>query len=62
MKLKWNRDNLGYLCPHCGTPNPDNGDKCGNCERNPFELPKENELLTAEGLATLRAAPSRSKS
>lgn len=26
----------GPVCIHCGTPNPDRGDKCGNCEENPF--------------------------
>ena len=48
-----------WVCPHCGTPNPDNGDRCGNCDGNLFVLPSQDELLTAEQLATLRAVTRR---
>lgn len=34
----------GFRCVHCGTPNPDNGDKCGNCGMNPNKL-EEGETL-----------------
>ncbi|HRY52259.1 MAG TPA: hypothetical protein P5089_00190 [Candidatus Portnoybacteria bacterium] len=42
----------GPVCAHCGTPNPDHGDKCGNCEEDPFlhntktTENKQEELLT----------------
>jgi len=59
--MKWMRENLGFVCPHCGTANPDKGDRCGNCDQNPFELPPKDELLTAEQLAILRAVISGPK-
>ncbi len=52
--IKWNPEGLGWLCPHCGTPNPDGGDRCGNCDENPFILPKS--LLSYEQLTTLKIA------
>ncbi len=53
--IKWTRDGLGFVCPHCGTPNPDRGDKCGNCEENPFILPSADAELTLCELITLNA-------
>jgi ribosomal protein L40E len=55
MMIKWDPTGLGLICPHCGTPNPDRGDRCGNCDGNPFILPKKDELLTREELLTLKA-------
>lgn len=55
--IKWTSE--GWACPHCGTPNPDGGDRCGNCDGNPFVLPSQDELLTAEQLATLQAVIRR---
>lgn len=37
-------EGTGWLCVHCGTPNPDGGDVCGNCGLNPFKL-EPGELL-----------------
>ncbi|MBU2219262.1 hypothetical protein KJ750_00705 [Patescibacteria group bacterium] len=51
-KIIWTRE--GYVCPHCGTPNPDGGDKCGNCDENPYVLPSKDEKLTEGQLRTLR--------
>ena len=59
MGFKW--DPEGFVCPHCGTPNPDGGDKCGNCEKNPFEMPQEDERLTEGQLKTLREVIKLSK-
>ncbi|MBU3926065.1 hypothetical protein KJ763_02765 [Patescibacteria group bacterium] len=52
--MKWDPKGLGFICPHCGTPNPDGGDKCGNCDQNPFILPPKNTKLTKEQLHTFR--------
>lgn len=52
--IRWSPEGLGWLCPHCGTPNPDGGDKCGNCDENTRSLP--SGFLTAEQLIVLRAA------
>lgn len=57
-KLTWTPPE-NYTCPHCGAQNPDGGDKCGNCEKNPFELPKKDALLTEAELETLRAVTQR---
>ena len=35
---------INWLCVHCGTPDPDHGDVCGNCDLNPFKL-EPGELL-----------------
>jgi len=35
---------MDWLCVHCGTPVPDHGDKCPNCDENPFRL-EPGELL-----------------
>ncbi len=51
LEIKW--DPEGWLCPHCGTSNPDGGDKCGNCDENPFALPKGT--LTSTDLKVLRS-------
>lgn len=32
------------LCVHCGTSIPDHGDKCPNCEEDPYHT-EPNELL-----------------
>ena len=34
---------IDFVCPHCGASNPDGGDKCGNCEKNPYLLPQDDE-------------------
>ena len=54
--IKWSPDGLGWICSHCGTPNPDRGDKCGNCDENPFVLPPDDAQLTADELLNLKAA------
>lgn len=48
--LKWEPE--GLVCLHCGTPNPDRGDICGNCGENPFVGPK---LLTSAQLEIKKA-------
>ncbi len=53
-EIKWTPTEY-YACPHCGSQNPDGGDTCGNCEENPFKLPKKDDLLTKEQLKTLHA-------
>jgi len=55
--IKWDPQN--WVCPHCGTPNPDKGDRCGNCDKNPFVLPKG--LLSSKELKTFKAVASRRK-
>lgn len=52
--MEWTPDYLGFICPHCGTPNPDGGDKCGNCDQNPFIFPSKNEQLTEGQSFTLK--------
>ncbi len=47
---------IDFVCPYCGASNPDGGDKCGNCEKNPYLLPQDDEQLTAEELNVLYAA------
>ena len=51
---QWKPD--GLVCLRCGTPNPDRGSRCGNCEENPFTFPK---LLTQEQKAILEAVKLR---
>jgi hypothetical protein len=31
------------LCNFCGAPNPDHGPVCGNCEKDPFGKPEEED-------------------
>ncbi len=31
-------EGMNWLCVHCGTPIPDHGDKCPNCEEDPYKL------------------------
>lgn len=59
-KIKWVPPEY-YVCPHCGSSNPDNGDKCGNCEKNPFKLPDKNEQLTETEYKTLKEITQRPK-
>jgi len=54
-ELRWGPE--GLVCLHCGTPNPDRGNRCGNCGENPFSSPK---LLTAEQME-IRKALARHK-
>ncbi len=54
-ETRWTPDYLGFLCPYCGTPNPDGGDKCGNCDENPFILPPTDKRLTIVQLKIYRA-------
>lgn len=58
--LQWQPE--GIICLHCGAPNPDRGDVCGNCGENPFVGPK---ILTPAQLeikhAIDRRAPSSSQ-
>ncbi|MBU2219586.1 hypothetical protein KJ665_00385 [Patescibacteria group bacterium] len=35
----------GLHCVRCGTPNPDSGPVCGNCDENPFQL-EEGETIS----------------
>ncbi len=35
---------MNWLCVHCGTQIPDRGDKCPNCDMNPYVYEK-GELL-----------------
>lgn len=35
----------GIRCVHCGTPNPDRGDVCGNCGEYPFLCEGEEETF-----------------
>jgi len=55
-ELKWEPN--GLVCLHCGTPNPDKGDRCGNCGQNPFVLPK---ILTEEQLTIQKAVANKWK-
>ena len=41
--------------PHCGTADYDGGNRCGNCEKDPFKLPGEDEQLTKAEYETLKA-------
>jgi len=54
-KMDWKPE--GYVCIHCGTPNPDHGDRCGNCDEKPFAprkgLATRNEF---EVLSVVRGA------
>ncbi len=55
---KWKPE--GPICLHCGAPNPDRGDRCGNCGENPFSSPRllsPNQLEIK--LAINRRATSR---
>lgn len=45
----------GPVCLHCATPNPDRGDKCGNCDEDAFVPPSQGTFTKSE-LATFRAA------
>ena len=56
MNFKW--DPESFVCPHCGAANPDDGDKCGNCEKNPSKMPKPDEILTKSQFETLKAVRS----
>jgi len=42
----------GLVCLRCGAPNPDGGNRCGNCGENPFTHPR---LLTQEQKVILKA-------
>jgi len=53
----WTPD--GFVCPHCGTSNPDGHNKCGNCDQNPYVMPPADAKLTKEQLLILRAATRR---
>jgi hypothetical protein len=33
----------GPLCNHCGCQNPDRGDICPNCGKNPFSRPEDEQ-------------------
>lgn len=46
----------GLVCRHCGAPNPDRGETCGNCGENPFVGPK---ILTVTQLEIKRAIDRR---
>jgi len=35
-------------CRHCGTPNPDNGPICGNCDQPPDKPIEDPEKLEQE--------------
>jgi hypothetical protein len=35
-KKEFDKEIGGFRCVHCGTPNPDRGPVCGNCDENPF--------------------------
>lgn len=58
VRTKWNPE--GWVCPHCGAPNPDKGDKCGNCDENPFIQPKK--FFTANELRALKTIQHRNRS
>ncbi|MBI5306231.1 hypothetical protein HZB04_01440 [Candidatus Wolfebacteria bacterium] len=51
--MNWNPKE--FACPHCGTPNPDGGSRCGNCGENPYILPSPDAQLTIEQLVCLKA-------
>ncbi|MEK9150633.1 MAG: hypothetical protein AAB411_00905 [Patescibacteria group bacterium] len=55
--MKWQPPE-DWVCPHCGTPNPDRGSRCGNCDENPFIIPTD-ELIGVERLKTLQAVIRR---
>lgn len=59
FQFKWNPEGLarGLVCRKCGAPNPDSGDRCGNCNENPKSRPK---LFTADQLK-IKAAIERSR-
>ncbi len=52
-------DARDFACPHCGTPNPDGGDKCGNCGGEVYVLPPPDAYLTDKQLKTLQSVTSR---
>lgn len=55
-QMKWEPE--GLVCLRCGASNPDRGDRCGNCEEDPFTRPG---LLTREQMTILRANKLRRK-
>jgi len=57
FEFEWKAE--GFICPHCGTPNPDQGPKCGNCDMTLSVVPKG--LLTETELLTFKAATRRTR-
>jgi len=59
--IKWTPSPDAWICPHCGTADYDGGNRCGNCEKDPFKLPDKNEHLTEAEYEALKAVTRRTK-
>lgn len=45
----WTREGISGAICLCGNPNPDGGDRCGNCDEYPYSVP---EIMTPAQKAT----------
>jgi len=52
-KLKWRPQ--GLVCQKCGTPNPDKGPRCGNCDEIVVSGRKLQGLLTPQQFIVIEA-------